>query len=78
MAMPTAEISDLLTAAFPGGTINVGGAEGKYQVTIVSAFFAGMNRVKRQQSVYNSQLNSFIGKKIYIMPCFHNCFNFQF
>ncbi len=52
MAMPTAEISDLLTAAFPGGTINVGGAEGKYQVTIVSAFFAGMNRVKRQQSVY--------------------------
>lgn len=52
MAMPTTEISALLTAAFPGADISVGGAEGKYQVQIVSPAFAGMNRVKRQQSVY--------------------------
>ena len=52
MAMPVAEIADLLTAAFPAATVNVGGGEGKYQVSIVSAAFAGMNRVKRQQAVY--------------------------
>jgi acid stress-induced BolA-like protein IbaG/YrbA len=52
MAMPIAEISDLLRAAFPQGAVEVGGAEGKYQVRVVSAAFAGMNRVKRQQSVY--------------------------
>jgi len=52
MAMPIAEISDLLCAAFPDSTVEVGGAEGKYQVRVVSAAFAGMNRVKRQQSVY--------------------------
>jgi acid stress-induced BolA-like protein IbaG/YrbA len=52
MAMPIAEISDLLTATFPGATVNVGGGEGKYQVSVVSAAFAGMNRVKRQQAVY--------------------------
>ena len=52
MAMPIAEISDLLTAAFPDATVNVGGAEGKYQVSVVSAAFAGLNRVKRQQAVY--------------------------
>ena len=52
MAMPIAEISSLLSAAFPHSTVEVGGAEGKYQVSVVSAAFAGMNRVKRQQSVY--------------------------
>ncbi len=52
MAMPIAEISDLLSAAFPGAAVNVGGGEGKYQVSVVSAAFAGMNRVKRQQAVY--------------------------
>ncbi|MES2605692.1 MAG: BolA/IbaG family iron-sulfur metabolism protein [Pseudomonadota bacterium] len=52
MAMPTTEISALLTAAFPEAGITVGGAEGKYQVQIVSTAFAGMNRVKRQQAVY--------------------------
>ena len=52
MPMPTTEISALLTAAFPGAEIAVGGADGKYQVQIVSAAFAGLNRVKRQQAVY--------------------------
>ena len=52
MAMPTAEISALLNAAFPDGKITVGGADGKYQVHLVSTAFAGLNRVKRQQGVY--------------------------
>jgi acid stress-induced BolA-like protein IbaG/YrbA len=52
MAMPITEISDLLSAAFPESKVEVGGDGGKYQVSVVSAMFAGMNRVKRQQSVY--------------------------
>ncbi len=52
MAMTIAEISELLTTAFPDAIVKVGGAEGKYQVSIVSAAFAGLNRVKRQQAVY--------------------------
>lgn len=52
MAMATSEISALLSAAFPGDTISVAGAEGKYQVQIVSGSFTGLNRVKRQQTVY--------------------------
>jgi acid stress-induced BolA-like protein IbaG/YrbA len=52
MAMPTAEISALLNAAFPDGKLTVGGADGKYQVQLVSTAFGGLNRVKRQQSVY--------------------------
>jgi acid stress-induced BolA-like protein IbaG/YrbA len=52
MAMPTAEISTLLIAAFPGAEVVVAGGEGKYQVKMVSTAFAGLNRVKRQQSVY--------------------------
>lgn len=52
MAMATSEISALLSAAFPGDKISVGGADGKYQVQVVSGSFAGLNRVKRQQTVY--------------------------
>ncbi|HTR00151.1 MAG TPA: BolA/IbaG family iron-sulfur metabolism protein [Candidatus Acidoferrum sp.] len=52
MAMPTTEISALLSTAFPDGKISVGGGEGKYQVQVISVVFAGLNRVKRQQSVY--------------------------
>lgn len=59
MAMPTTEISALLTAAFPDANVNVGGAEGKYQVQLVSKAFNGLNRVKRQQAVYKV-LNSHI------------------
>ncbi len=32
--------------------MQVGGADGKYQVQIVSTAFTGLNRVKRQQAVY--------------------------
>lgn len=52
MAMSTAEIQNLLSAAFPDAKIAVEGGEGKYQVQIVSDVFAGLNRVKRQQSIY--------------------------
>jgi acid stress-induced BolA-like protein IbaG/YrbA len=52
MAISTSDLSLLLTSAFPGANVAVNGGEGKYQVQIVTADFAGLNRVKRQQAVY--------------------------
>lgn len=52
MAMTTSEISRLLEAALPESSITVLGGDGKYQVEIVSDVFAGLNRVKRQQTIY--------------------------
>lgn len=52
MAMSTAEIARLLTAAIADASIDVQGGEGKYQVQVVSSIFAGLNRVKRQQLIY--------------------------
>jgi acid stress-induced BolA-like protein IbaG/YrbA len=61
MALQCSEIKQLLDAALSGADVEVLGGEGKYQVTIVSSVFEGLNRVKRQQSVYkvlNSQIQS--------------------
>jgi acid stress-induced BolA-like protein IbaG/YrbA len=52
MAISTSDLSLLLTSAFPDAKIAVNGGEGKYQVQVVAAEFAGLNRVKRQQAVY--------------------------
>lgn len=52
MAMSTTEIAGLLTSALPGAEVDVQGADGKYQVLVTSADFDGLNRVKRQQSIY--------------------------
>jgi acid stress-induced BolA-like protein IbaG/YrbA len=52
MALQCSEIKQLLEGALSGADIEVLGGEGKYQVTIVSPVFEGLNRVKRQQSVY--------------------------
>jgi acid stress-induced BolA-like protein IbaG/YrbA len=59
MALQCSEIKQLLEAALSGAEIEVLGGEGKYQVTIVSPVFDGLNRVKRQQNVYKV-LNSHI------------------
>ena len=52
MAINTTEIEALLKEAMPNAGIEVLGGDGKFQVNIVSESFAGLNRVKRQQSVY--------------------------
>lgn len=52
MAMNTSEIARLLTAALPGASVDVQGEGGKYQVQVISGVFAGLNRVKRQQTIY--------------------------
>lgn len=50
--MDTNQIEVLLDGQFSGDAITVEGGDGKYQVSIVSDFFAGLNQVKRQQAVY--------------------------
>lgn len=52
MAMNNDEIVRLLTDALPGAVVDVQGDGYKYQVTVVSSGFAGLNRVKRQQAIY--------------------------
>jgi acid stress-induced BolA-like protein IbaG/YrbA len=52
MAMGNAEIVRLLEAAMPDASIDVQGDGYKYQVNVISAAFAGLNRVKRQQAIY--------------------------
>jgi acid stress-induced BolA-like protein IbaG/YrbA len=52
MSISTTEINSLLTAVFTDARIEVQGADGKYQVQVVSSAFTGLNRVKRQQAVY--------------------------
>lgn len=50
--MDTQKIEALLEGQFSGDRIAVEGGDGKYQVSIVSDSFAGLNQVKRQQAVY--------------------------
>lgn len=50
--MDTSQIEKMLSDAFAEGQIAVEGGDGKYQVSIVSEAFAGLNQVKRQQAVY--------------------------
>ncbi len=51
--MTTDEIARLLTNALPAGAgIDVQGEGGKFQVQVISGVFAGLNRVKRQQTIY--------------------------
>ena len=52
MAMNNDEIVRLLTDALPGAVIDVQGDGYKYQVTVISSAFTGLNRVKRQQAIY--------------------------
>ena len=52
MSLSCDEISALLSSAFSADKLEVAGADGKYQVTMVASVFEGLNRVKRQQAVY--------------------------
>ena len=46
------DIEQLLTASFDDARVRVQGEGGKYLVQVVSDAFAGLNAVKRQQTVY--------------------------
>ena len=46
------EVVRLLVQAYPGATIDVQGDGYKYELKVVSAAFAGLSRVKRQQAIY--------------------------
>lgn len=50
--MNSNDISSLLLAALPDAHVTVRGEGGKFEVEIVSPVFDGLNRVKRQQTVY--------------------------
>ena len=50
--MTCPEIKAMLEGSLPDARIEVMGSDGKYQVEIVSGVFEGLNRVKRQQTVY--------------------------
>mgnify|MGYP006308826151 CR=1 FL=1 len=50
--MNSDQIEQLLQAEFPDCQISVEGGDGKYLVTAIGDVFAGLNAVKRQQTVY--------------------------
>ena len=52
MSITCEEIKNLLDSSFAEAQTEVIGGDGKYQVSMVSAFFDGLNRVKRQQAIY--------------------------
>lgn len=55
MAMEAAEIEAMILAAFPDAMVDIRDLAGDgdhYSARIVSAAFAGMNRVRQHQAVY--------------------------
>lgn len=50
--MSADEVKALLTAAFPGATIEVDGGGAKFTVRIIDEAFSGKRPVQRQQGVY--------------------------
>ena len=61
MAITTEEITNIIAAALSDAEINVSGGDGKYQIQVIADIFAGLNSVKRQQTIYriiNEHINS--------------------
>jgi acid stress-induced BolA-like protein IbaG/YrbA len=52
MAITTEEITNIIVAALSDAEINVSGGDGKYQIQVIADIFAGLNSVKRQQTIY--------------------------
>ena len=46
------EITEAIASAIECTELNVEGEGGRYEITIVSDAFAGLNRVRKQQAVY--------------------------
>lgn len=50
--MQAQEIQTLLSDTMPDAEVQVAGEGGKFMVKVISGDFAGLNAVKRQQSIY--------------------------
>ena len=50
--MEAEQIQAILVGALPGCQVKVEGGGGKFLVTAVGEIFAGLNAVKRQQTIY--------------------------
>ncbi len=46
------EIKSRVEAALEGAEVTVAGADGRFQIEVVSDAFQGLGRVKRQRAVY--------------------------
>ena len=61
MSISNEEVTKLIEASFPDATISIDGDGYKYETTVVSEEFAGLNTLKRHQAVYaavNSAITS--------------------
>lgn len=61
MSISNEDITKLIEASFPDADISVNGDGYKYETTVVSDKFSGMNTLKRHQAVYaavNSAITS--------------------
>ncbi len=61
MSISNEDVTKLIEASFPDAKISVDGDGYKYETTVVSDAFAGLNTLKRHQAVYaavNSAITS--------------------
>ncbi|MDG2089625.1 MAG: BolA/IbaG family iron-sulfur metabolism protein [Gammaproteobacteria bacterium] len=52
MSITTEQITDIIAAEIDDAELEVSGGDGKYQIKVVADIFAGLNSVKRQQTIY--------------------------
>ena len=61
MSISNEEVTKLIKAGIPGAQVSVDGDGYKYETTVISESFAGLNTLKRHQAVYaavNSAITS--------------------
>lgn len=61
MSISNEEVAKLIEAGIPGAKVEVEGDGYKYETTVISESFAGLNTLKRHQAVYaavNSAITS--------------------
>lgn len=61
MSISNEEVTKLIEAGIPDATVSVSGDGYKYETTVISASFEGLNTLKRHQAVYaavNSAITS--------------------
>ncbi len=61
MSISNDEVIKLIEAGIPGATVSVDGDGYKYETTVISETFEGLNTLKRHQAVYaavNSAITS--------------------
>ena len=61
MSISNADVTKLIEDGIPGASVTVDGDGYKYETTVISASFEGLNTLKRHQAVYaavNSAITS--------------------